>query len=220
MSVDNPRDVPDQFREHFERREIDPFTYRALHRKVKGVGLNSVVRALSGEGRLTPRVSKAVADALGITPEKLLELRGDPVTVPFQLPARASQLNQRERDAVLGVVHALLDARDRYDSDTNSDTPTEEQGASSEAGEDQKTAGTGGLTRGKKPTGGYLAGKMSEQDELKRRRKSKGRDFGADPIIEQDEAAFTGDDQPTDYQRNAGPPADAIDPPPGDDDIS
>ena len=115
MSVDNPRDVPDQFREHFERREIDPFTYRALHRKVKGIGLNSVVRALSGEGRLTPRVTEAVADALGITPEKLLELRGDPVTAPFQLPARASQLNQRERDAVLSIVHALLDARDRHD---------------------------------------------------------------------------------------------------------
>lgn len=120
------------------------------------------------------------------------------------------------------IVSSPLPEDHHANSDTSSDTaPTpQEQGASSEAGEDQKTAGTGGLTRGKKPTGGYLAGKMSEQDELKRRRKSKGRDFTKDPIIEQDEAAFTGDDQPTDYQRNAGPPADATDPPPGDDDIS
>lgn len=116
MSVDNPRDVPEQYRPLFEKRGID-FTYRALHRKVEGVGLNSVVRALTGQGRLSDRVAEGVSAALGVTPNELHALRGHPIAEPFQLPVRASELNQRERDAVLGIVNALLDARDRHDTD-------------------------------------------------------------------------------------------------------
>ena len=115
-STDDPRDVPDQWHPYFAKRNID-LTYRALRREIEKStdphamvpSVGTLVRALSGERRLTPRVAAAVADALGITTEKLLELRGEPVTVPFQLPARASQLNRRQRDAVLAVVYAFLD---------------------------------------------------------------------------------------------------------------
>lgn len=156
VSVDNPRDVPEQYRPLFEKRGID-FTYRALHRKVEGVGLNSVVRALTGQGRLSDRVAEGVSAALGVTPNELHALRGHPIAEPFQLPVRASELNQRERDAVLGVVRALLDARDLHDTDqpaSDADRPPA-SGTQGETHKDEKTSGRivriAGQPRGDKP---------------------------------------------------------------------
>lgn len=111
VSIDNPREVPEQWHPHFEKLGIE-LSYRALERKAEGVGLNTIVRALTGEGKATSKTVSAISVALGITPEKFHELRGAPVATPFTLPSRASQLNQRERDAILGVVHAILAAKE------------------------------------------------------------------------------------------------------------
>src|SRR5699024_10409804 len=106
VSIENPKDVPEQWRPIFDRRGIE-FTYRALSRRAEGVSLNTIVRALTGAGKTTDRVAGKLSDALGISAERFYELRGVPVEEPFSLPARASQLSARERDAVMGVVDAI-----------------------------------------------------------------------------------------------------------------
>ncbi|GAA2376221.1 helix-turn-helix transcriptional regulator [Gordonia cholesterolivorans] len=120
MSIEDPQDVPDVWRQHFKRQNIE-FTYRDLDRNVEGVALNTIRRALQGIGTPSRRVAASIADALGMTADEFYATRakvsGDEPTTPFTLPTRADLLNQRERDAVLGIVNALLDARDRHDTD-------------------------------------------------------------------------------------------------------
>ncbi|MFA4080529.1 hypothetical protein ONA92_02285 [Mycobacteroides salmoniphilum] len=111
MSIDNPRDVPEQWRAAFDRKGIE-FTFRALESKVPGVALNTIIRALSGEGKTSERVIRAISTALGITTERFYELRGEPVREPFILPSRANQLSGPERAVVRDVINAILDARD------------------------------------------------------------------------------------------------------------
>lgn len=142
MSIEDPQDVPDVWRQHFKRQNIE-FTYRDLDRNVEGVALNTIRRALQGIGTPSRRVSAKIAEALGITPDEFYATRakvnGNEPTTPFTLPTRADLLNQRERDAVLGIVNALLDARDRADehaTDT-ADPPATEPGAPGT--EDEKT---------------------------------------------------------------------------------
>lgn len=111
MSIDSPRDVPEHWRPYFESRGIE-FTFNALERKAEGVSLNTVIRALTSQGRTTDRVANAVSGALGITSDKFRELRGEPTGEPFQLPARARLLTVTEREVVRSVVNAILDARE------------------------------------------------------------------------------------------------------------
>ncbi len=118
MSIEDPQDVPEVWRPHFARQRI-AFTFRDLDRNVEGVALNTIRRALQGVGSPSRRVVTAIAEALDITPDEFMATRakvtGEEPTTPFTLPSRADQLNRRERDAVLSIVHALLDARDRHD---------------------------------------------------------------------------------------------------------
>lgn len=146
MSIEDPQDVPDVWRQHFKRQNIE-FTYRDLDRNVEGVALNTIRRALQGIGTPSRRVAAKIADALGMTPDEFYATRakvsGDEPTTPFTLPTRADLLNQRERDAVLGVVHALLDARDRHDTDTKPASDADRPPASGTPREDdegEKTA--------------------------------------------------------------------------------
>lgn len=143
MSVDEPNEVPEVWRPYFAQRRIS-FTFRDLHRNVEGVSLNTVRRALLGIGSPSRRVVNIIAGALGIDDAEFQATRakvnGTDPTTPFTLPARADLLNQRERDAILDIVGALLDARDRYadQSDNNTD-PSKKQGASCEADQVEKT---------------------------------------------------------------------------------
>lgn len=117
MSIEDPNEVPEVWRPHFAAQRIE-FTFRDLDRNVPGVALNTIRRALLGIGTPSRRVASAIAGALGISEEEFNATRakvtGDTPTAPFTLPTSADLLNQRERDAVLSVVHALLDARDRH----------------------------------------------------------------------------------------------------------
>ena len=141
VSIEEPSDVPEVWRSYFARQRIE-FTFRDLDRNVEGVSLNTIRRALLGIGTPSRRVAETIARELGISAEEFYATRakvnGAEPTTPFTLPTSADLLNQRERDAVLSVVHALLDARDRHATQP-SDTPAEEQGASSSPHTDEKT---------------------------------------------------------------------------------
>lgn len=135
MSIEDPQDVPEVWRPHFARQRIE-FTFRDLDRNVEGVALNTIRRALLGVGSPSRRVVAAIAGALGMTPDEFQATRakvaGEEPTTPFTLPTSADRLNRRERDAVLSVVHALLDARDRHadhDTDPSADPPAATEGA-------------------------------------------------------------------------------------------
>lgn len=140
MSIEEPNDVPEVWRSYFARRRIE-FTFRDLDRNVEGVALNTIRRALLGIGTPSRRVVTALASELGMTEEEFYATRakvsGDTPTTPFTLPTSADLLTQRERDAVLSVVHALLDARDRHAEQPA--TPTPQPRTPSEADEDEKT---------------------------------------------------------------------------------
>ncbi|MGO3325358.1 hypothetical protein [Gordonia sp. (in: high G+C Gram-positive bacteria)] len=142
MSIDEPQDVPDVWRPHFARQRIE-FTFRDLDRQVEGVALNTIRRALQGVGDPSRRVVAAISEALGITPDEFAETRatinGEQPSTSFTLPSRADQLNRRERDAVLTIVNALLDARDRNaELSADTATPSTAQPRASRA-EDEKT---------------------------------------------------------------------------------
>lgn len=141
MSIEDPQDVPEAWRPHFARRRIE-FTFRDLDRATEGVALNTIRRALLGIGDPSKRVVGAISDALGITPDEFLATRstvtGEQPTTSFVLPARADQLNRRERDAVLSIVNALLDARDRHAEQPATDTADPTAAARAQGTEDQK----------------------------------------------------------------------------------
>lgn len=189
--------LSDLLNRHIAERHGDTSNRRLA--EMAGVSRGTIDNYRKGDHPAVPGedVLSAFHDLTGLSMQELRTAAGLPPgeNEPYEPPAEANLLTRPQRNALDQLIRTIVDARDRHDSDTNSDTPTEEQGTPGQTGKDQKT------------------------DQLAARRR-RGRDFTKDPIIEQDEAAFTGDDQPTDYQRNAGPPADAIDPPPGDDDIS
>lgn len=115
MSIEEPEDVPNVWRNHFDKRGLE-FTFRDLHRKVDDeISLNTVIRALTGEGSSTNRVVDKLSAQLGISAEKFRAIRagisGTRPLEPFTLPDRASQLDKRERAVVIGVVNAILNAR-------------------------------------------------------------------------------------------------------------
>lgn len=116
MSVDDPADVPAEWHTEFKRAGLE-MTFRALERRVnlnppggRPIALGTIIRALTGVGDPTNRVVSAISSALLMTPEKFHRLRGAPVSTPFVLPARASQLTKSERAAVVSIINAILDA--------------------------------------------------------------------------------------------------------------
>ncbi len=143
MSMDNPSEVPEQWWPYFRKQGMDGLTFRELDRKVDGVSLTTIVRALTGVGQPTRRVIEKVAGALGMTPERFNRVRADVIGArhrePFQLPQRADELEDHERELITGLVHALLDARDRNDAtDTPADHPPAEEPRTPRP-EDEKT---------------------------------------------------------------------------------
>lgn len=131
VSIEEPNDVPEVWRPYFRSQRIE-FTFRDLDRNVEGVALNTIRRALLGIGDPSRRVVAAIAEALALTPEQFSAIRskvnGAEPTAPFVLPTRADLLNQRERAAVVEIVNALLDARERdnaVEATTQSDAPSE-----------------------------------------------------------------------------------------------
>ena len=102
-------------------------THTRVHRLIRG-------------GGTTDAAIQQVADALGVKASVVRELRGEPAVErePFTLPDDAGRLTHDERTVIRAMVRALLDARDRHVTQP-SDTPAEEQGASSSPHTDEKT---------------------------------------------------------------------------------
>lgn len=65
-------------------------------------------RVLHGEP-VSEETLDAAAMTLGVTVDRLRELRQEPPRQPFVLPAESERLTERQRQAVLSVVRAMLD---------------------------------------------------------------------------------------------------------------
>lgn len=117
MSLEAPKDIPEIWRPHFDQRGVD-FTFSALARQVDGVSINTIIRALTGEGTPTRRVATKIGAALGVSADEFYrtrsELVGDEKPEPFHLPPRASNLAVSDRRVVVSVVDALLGRRDPH----------------------------------------------------------------------------------------------------------
>lgn len=100
--------VPDQWLPLFKKADI-AVSYRALAERA-GIDHTRARGVLLGAGTTEEAVA-AVAAAFRVTPRKVWELHGEPVHAPFTLPFGAGRLNRREREAVLAVVDAILDAK-------------------------------------------------------------------------------------------------------------
>lgn len=132
---------PEQWRPLFDAIDVE-FGYRPLAHKI-GMDHTRVRRCLLGGGTSADTV-QAIADAFGVSPEVVRELRGESRSAavePFTLPDDAGRLTHDERNVVRAVVRALLDARDRHAtvSPTASSPPAEESGTQGSEDEDQKT---------------------------------------------------------------------------------
>lgn len=128
---------PEHWRPLFDAIGVE-FGYRPLANKI-GMDHTRLRRCLLGGGTSAETVQK-VADAFGVDPGRVRELRGegrDAVVEPFTLPDDAGRLTHDERNVIRAMVRALLDARDRHATQP-SDTPAEEQGTPSEAPEGEK----------------------------------------------------------------------------------
>ncbi|OZE88066.1 hypothetical protein CH304_00405 [Rhodococcus sp. 15-649-1-2] len=89
---------------------IDVFDGRSLRTiaAAADISVDRVSRFIRG-GKVADGTADLVADALGISTRRALELRGEPVREPFRLPDKAHYLSRRQRDAVLSVIDAMLD---------------------------------------------------------------------------------------------------------------
>lgn len=143
MSIDNPNEVPEQWWPYFRKQGMDGLTFRELSRKVDGVAVTTVVRALTGEGQPTRRVTAKIASALGMTEDRFKRVRAEVIGAqhhePFQLPQRADELTDRERELVTGMVNALLDARSRHAEQPATDTADPTPAARAQGTQDEKT---------------------------------------------------------------------------------
>lgn len=94
--------IPPQWEEVFAGRSMRQVAAQA------GIYADRVGRFIRGEG-VDDSTAEKIADALGITVRKAMELRGEPVREPFTLPAKAQLLSRSQRDAVLRVIDGMLE---------------------------------------------------------------------------------------------------------------
>ncbi|AMS03203.1 immunity repressor [Gordonia phage Eviarto] len=135
-TVSDPNLPPEQWRPLFDALGIE-FGYRPLATRAD-MNHTRVRRVLRGEGTSEDAI-RLVADALGVSPAKVHELRGEPAVErePFILPDDAGRLTDRERDVIRAMVRALIEAKDRHADQPA--TPTTLPRAPLEAAEGQKT---------------------------------------------------------------------------------
>lgn len=122
--MNDPNLPPDQWRPLFDKVGVE-FGYRTLAART-GMTHTRVRRLLLGGGTTEAAVQE-IADAFGVTPEKVHELRGDPAGVhrPFTLPDDAGRLTDTERNVIRSMVRALLDAREHGYEDKGAQTAAE-----------------------------------------------------------------------------------------------
>lgn len=69
---------------------------------------------------------EAAAELLGVTPERIRQMRHETPLSPFRLPPEADQLGPRQRAAIVAVVRAMLEPTDASSMSSNDDLITEE----------------------------------------------------------------------------------------------
>lgn len=135
---------PEQWRPLFDRADIE-FGYRPLTTRA-GLTHTRVHRLLRGGGTTNEAITR-VAEAFGVKPAKVRELRGEAAVEvePFTLPDDAGRLNDTERNVIRSMIRALLDAREQPHADQSAepDPATQAPRASREANEDEKTKPSG-----------------------------------------------------------------------------
>lgn len=126
--MSDPNLPAEQWRALFDAEGIE-FGYRPLATRA-GMNHTRVRRVLRGEGT-TEDAIRQVATALGTSPARVHELRGEPAVEhqPFTLPDDAGKLNDREREVIRAMVRVLLDARDRHADQPADTAPPAQQGA-------------------------------------------------------------------------------------------
>lgn len=96
--------IPPQWEEVFAGRSMRQVAAQA------GIYADRVGRFIRGEG-VDDSTAEKIADALGITVRKAMELRGEPVREQFTLPAKAQLLSRSQRDAILRVIDGMLEGQ-------------------------------------------------------------------------------------------------------------
>ena len=117
----NDATPPEQWRPLFNKIGVE-FGYRPLATRIE-MDHTRLRRLLLGGGTSAEAI-QFVADAFGVGPERIRELRGELVTAyePFSLPDDAGRLTHSERDVIRSMVRALLDARASGQSSDQSQT--------------------------------------------------------------------------------------------------
>jgi transcriptional regulator with XRE-family HTH domain len=120
-----PESLPDYLRQRMD--ELGISSIRALAARV-GISPETARRLLTRSKTPDEQTLRKIAEGLPAPIQRLRELAGRPPgeASPFVLPPVADQLNERERDVILQMVFALLDASGRLDlasdrADANAD---------------------------------------------------------------------------------------------------
>lgn len=117
----NDATPPEQWRPLFNKIGVE-FGYRPLATRID-MDHTRLRRLLLGGGTSAEAI-QSVADAFGVGPERIRELRSEQVTAyePFSLPDDAGRLTHSERDVIRSMIRALLDARGGGQSSDQSQT--------------------------------------------------------------------------------------------------
>lgn len=106
--LDMARDIPEQWRPLLDAKSIG--SYRALSARA-GVSVATVIRLLNNEGAPEPPTVEAVAQALDVEPNLVLELAGSTARDygPVDWPVESRWLTPRQREAVVGVIRSMVE---------------------------------------------------------------------------------------------------------------
>ncbi len=115
-----PNDLDPRWYPVFDAAGLTRRSFRAVSDE-SGVSTSAVSNALSGGGPVQDKTLRAIAKALKIQPHELRNLIAEVSHPPFRLPIEADQLDRDERDAVLGVIRAILRAKKNADQSARAD---------------------------------------------------------------------------------------------------
>jgi hypothetical protein len=151
----NKRTVPPQWQKVFDDAQVR-FSFNGLQEKT-GLGINTVIRFLTGEGEAEDDTAERIAKTLAIPVVDALALRGDDVTGLFAMPLKARRLDATERQVVLDVVNTILRAKEVSHAEATNQTAA--AGTPVEAGQTEEVSGRPAtLQNGEEWSGGWGPG--------------------------------------------------------------
>ncbi|QCG77213.1 immunity repressor [Gordonia phage Lutum] len=207
------RNVPTLSELITERKTLRGFSYADLENRADSVISRQRWQQLGTGVRIKefpePATIEAMAAALDVDVAEVVLAaarsiglnvqRGAQSDLAARLPYSADKLSPVQQDAIVTLVRSITEVHDVVPADSSS---------SSRAPRKAK--------QGKKITRKAAALTSPDQDDELAKRRNQGRNFETDPIIEDDKAAYPGDDTPTDYEQQAGPDTESQDREDGD----